>query len=366
MLYLCHAVNIQDEIEEIDDSSSEESQGLYEHHNIKVEKGQVMMRVDKFIMIRVANTTRTKIQNACEAGFVLVNGKPVKSNYRIKPLDEISIVLTVPPRDVEVVPENIPINIVFEDDYIALINKEPGMVVHPAYGNYRGTLVNAMAYHFNNLPKIKTRLNNDVYMERPGLVHRIDKNTSGIIIMAKTELAMVRLAKDFYDRTMDRKYVAIVWGDVKEDAGTITANVGRDLRDRKKMATFPVGGELGKHAVTHYKVLERFGYITVVECKLETGRTHQIRVHFKSIGHPVFNDYEYGGDVILKGINSASYKQFIKNCFELMPRHALHAKTLGITHPISGEKLFFDSEIPDDMQKVIDKWRRYMKDKVLD
>jgi 23S rRNA pseudouridine1911/1915/1917 synthase len=352
--------------EDAEDANSEESYGLYEHHNIKVEKGQVMMRIDKFIMIRVANTTRTKVQHACEAGFVLVNGKSVKSNYRIKPLDEISIVLTVPPRDVEVVPENIPINIVFEDDYIALINKEPGMVVHPGYGNYRGTLVNAMAYHFNNLPKMKTKLTDDVYMDRPGLVHRIDKNTSGIIIMAKTELAMVRLAKDFYDRTMDRKYVAIVWGDLKEDTGTIIGNVGRDLKDRKKMAVFPEGSEHGKHAVTHYKVLERFGYITLVECKLETGRTHQIRVHFKSIGHPIFNDYEYGGDIILKGLNTAKYKQFIKNCFELLPRHALHAKTLGITHPITGEKLFFDSEIPNDMQLVIDKWRKFMKDRNLD
>ncbi len=356
----------EDYIEDVDDPNSEESYGLYEHHNIIVNKGQITMRIDKFIMIRVANTTRTKIQNACGAGFVLVNNKPVKSNYKIKPLDEISIVLTVPPRDVEVVPENIPINIVFEDDYIALINKEPGMVVHPGYGNYRGTLVNAMAYHFNNLPKLKTKLNNDVYMERPGLVHRIDKNTSGIIIMAKTELAMVRLAKDFYDRTMDRKYNAIVWGDLKEDSGTIVGNVGRDLKNRKKMAVFPEGSEHGKHAVTHYKVLERFGYITLVECKLETGRTHQIRVHFKSIGHPVFNDYEYGGDIILKGINSAKYRQFIQNCFEICPRHALHAKTLGITHPITKEKLFFDSEIPDDMQKILEKWRRYMKDKVLD
>ncbi len=357
---------MEDYVEDVDDPNSEESYGLYEHHNIIVNKGQVTMRIDKFVMIRISNTTRTKIQNACDAGFVLVNGKPVKSSYKIKPLDEISIVLTVPPRDVEVVPENIPINIVFEDDYIALINKEPGMVVHPGYGNYRGTLVNAMAYHFNNLPKMKTKLTDDVYMDRPGLVHRIDKNTSGIIIMAKTELAMVRLAKDFYDRTMDRKYNAIVWGDLKEDTGTIIGNVGRDLKNRKKMAVFPEGSEHGKHAVTHYKVLERFGYITLVECKLETGRTHQIRVHFKSIGHPIFNDIEYGGDIILKGLNTAKYKQFVKNSFDLLPRHALHAKTLGITHPISKEKLFFDSEIPNDMQLVIDKWRKYMKDKVLD
>lgn len=353
-------------VEEPDELSGEEEQTLYEHHNIKVEKGQVTMRIDKFIMIRVAHTTRTKIQNACDEGRVLVNGKPVKSNYKTKAFDEISIVLTVPPRDVEVVPENIPLDITFEDDYIVLINKKPGMVVHPAYGNYTGTLVNALAFHFQNLPKTKTKLNNDLYLERPGLVHRIDKNTSGIIIIAKTDLAMTRLAKDFFDRTMDRKYIAICWGDLKEDEGTIVGNVGRDPRDRKKMYVFPPGSEEGKHAVTHYKVIERFGYVTFIECKLETGRTHQIRVHMKSIGHPLFNDNEYGGDIILKGLNTAKYKQFIQNCFELLPRQALHAKTLGITHPISGKKLFFDSEIPADMQAVLDKWRKYMKDKVLE
>lgn len=347
------------EAEEIDEQAQDEEQSLYEHHNIKVAKGQVPMRIDKFIMMTVANSTRTKVQNACDAGFVLVNGKATKSSYKIKPLDEISIVLTVPPRDIEVVPENLPIDIVFEDDYLIVVNKKPGMVVHPGYGNYRGTLVNALAYHFENLPTTRTRLNHDQYMDRPGLVHRIDKNTSGIIIIAKTEVAMTRLAKDFYDRTMDRKYIAICWGDLKQDQGTIIGNVGRDLRNRKVMAVFPEGSEQGKHAVTHYKVLERFGYITVVECKLETGRTHQIRVHFKSIGHPLFNDNEYGGDVILKGLNTAKYKQFVQNCFELLPRQALHAKTLGITHPITKEKLFFDSEIPDDMQQVLEKWRRF-------
>ncbi len=351
---------------EAEDLNLDESHNLYEHHNIKVEKGQEMLRIDKFILTRIANSTRTKIQNSCEAGSVLVNGKPVKSNYRIKPFDEISIVLSVPPRDVEVVPENIPLNIVFEDDYIVLVNKEPGMVVHPAYGNYRGTLVNALAYRFQNLPKTTTKLNNDLYLERPGLVHRIDKNTSGIIIIAKTEMAMVKLAKEFFDRTMHRKYIAIVWGDLKEDTGTITANVGRNLKNRKIMDTFPTDSELGKHAVTHYTVLERFGYLTFIECRLETGRTHQIRVHFKSIGHPLFNDNEYGGDIILKGINSAKYKQFIQNCFQILPRHALHAKTLGITHPASGEKLFFDSEIPNDMQALLDKWRKYVKDKLLE
>lgn len=346
-----------------EDTGSDEEQALFEHHNIKVSKGQVSIRIDKFIMMQVANSTRTKVQNACEAGFVLVNGKPVKSNYKIKPLDEISIMLTVPPRNVEVIPENIPIDIVYEDDYIVLVNKKPGMVVHPAYGNYTGTLVNALAYHFENLPKSRSKLNHDLYLERPGLVHRIDKNTSGILIIAKTELAMTRLSKDFYDRTMDRKYVAICWGDLKEDSGTITANVGRNLKNRKVMDTFPLDSEHGKHAVTHYKVLERFGFITLVECKLETGRTHQIRVHFKSIGHPLFNDNEYGGDQILKGLNTAKYRQFVQNCFEILPRQALHAKTLGITHPITGEKLFFNSEVPDDMLQLLDKWRKFMREK---
>ena len=351
--------------EDGEELSNDEEQSLFEHHNIKITKGQLPIRIDKFLMITLPNTTRTKIQYACEEGLVLVNGKPVKSNYKIKPFDEISIMLTVPKRNVEVIPENIPIDITFEDEFLCIVNKKPGMVVHPAYGNYSGTLVNALAWHFDNLPKTRTKLNNDLYLERPGLVHRIDKNTSGIIIIAKTELAMTRLAKDFFDRTMDRKYLALCWGDLKNDTGTIIGNVGRDLKDRKKMYTFPEGSEHGKHAVTHYKVLERFGYITLVECKLETGRTHQIRVHFKSIGHPLFNDNEYGGDIILKGLNTNKYKQFVQNSFELLPRQALHAKTLGITHPISGEKLFFDSEIPADMQAVIDKWRKYAKDKEL-
>lgn len=338
--------------------NSEEEKELYEHFSLKVDKGQVMMRIDKFLMIRIENATRTKIQNSCDAGSVLVNGKPVKSNYKVKPLDQISIVLAIPPKDVEVKPEDIPINVVYEDDYIVVVNKEPGMVVHPAYGHYTGTLVNALAYRFQNLPTSKTKLTDELSIQRPGLVHRIDKNTSGIILVAKTELAMVKLAKDFFDRNLDRKYVALVWGDVKEDQGTVTVHVGRDLKNRKVMATFPEGDH-GKHAVTHYKVLERFGYVTLIECKLETGRTHQIRVHMKHIGHPLFNDNEYGGDKILKGTAGNKYKQFVENCFELLPRQALHAKTLGITHPITGKFVFFDSEIPDDMQSVIEKWRKY-------
>jgi len=352
--------------EESEELNQEEEQSLFEHHHLQVEKGQVMIRIDKYIMMRIANSTRTKIQNACEAGFVLVNGKAIKSNYKVKPLDEISILLTTPPRSLEVLPENIPINIVYEDDFLVIVNKKPGMVVHPAYGNYTGTLVNALAYHFKNLPTSRSKLNNDLYLDRPGLVHRIDKNTSGILIIAKTEMALTRLAKELYDRTMDRKYIALCWGDLKEDEGSIRANVGRDLKNRKVMATFPEGGEIGKHAVTHYKVIERFGFVTLVECKLETGRTHQIRVHFKSIGHPLFNDNEYGGDAILKGLPTAKYRQFVQNCFELLPRQALHAKSLGITHPESGKKMAFDSNLPDDMESVLEKWRKFSKERTLD
>lgn len=351
---------MKDDFDEVE--TGEEEKELYEHHHITVEKGQVIMRIDKFLMIRVPNVTRTKLQQACDAECILVNNKPVKSNYRIKPLDEISIVMSTPPRDVEVVPENIPINVVYEDDDVCVVNKAPGMVVHPAYGHYTGTLVNALAYRFNNLPTTKTKLTETISINRPGLVHRIDKNTSGIIIIAKTDLAMTRLAKDFFDRNLDRKYIAIVWGDVKEDNGTIICHVGRDLKNRKIMACFP-DGDHGKPAITHYKVLERFGYVTAVECKLETGRTHQIRVHMKHLGHPLFNDSEYGGDKILKGLPSNKYKQFIENCFELLPRQALHAKTLGITHPITKQNLFFNSDIPGDMQQVIDKWRKYNQNK---
>jgi 23S rRNA pseudouridine1911/1915/1917 synthase len=336
---------------------------LYEHHNIKVDKGQVMMRIDKFILTRISNSTRTKIQQGCDAGNVLVNGKPVKSNYKIKPLDEISIRLNVPPRSAEILPENIPLDIVFEDEYLAIINKPPGMVVHPGYGNYTGTLVNALAFHFKNLPGRPQKISETEEFERIGLVHRIDKNTSGIIMIAKTEQAMNQLSKLFFDRNIDRKYIAIVWGDLKEDTGTIIGNVGRDLKNRKVMAVFPEGSEYGKHAVTHWKVLKRFGYLTVIECKLETGRTHQIRVHFKHIGHPLFNDNEYGGDRILKGLNTAKYKQFVENCFALCPRQALHAKTLGFVHPVTSEKMFFDSNLPPDMSLVIEKWENFIKNR---
>ena len=330
----------------------QEDEELFEHYRIAADKGQEPLRIDKFLMNRIENATRTKIQNAAEAGNILVNNKPEKSNYKVKPFDVITIVLAHPPRDKEIKPENIPLNIVYEDDCLVMVNKEPGLVVHPGYGNYSGTLVNGLMYHFKNLPMFKTQ------DPRPGLVHRLDKNTSGIMVLAKNEIALAKLAKQFFDRTTKRTYVALVWGDLKEEEGTITGNIGRNIRDRKKMDVFPEGDQ-GKHAVTHYKVLEKFGYVTMVQCKLETGRTHQIRVHFKYLGHPLFNDELYGGDKILKGTTFTKYRQFIENCFKIMPRHALHAKSLGFVHPDSGKEMFFDSEIPEDMQQVIGKWRVY-------
>ena len=340
---------------------TEEEQDLYEHYRFEIDKGQEPLRIDKFLMNRIQNATRTKIQQAAEAGNILVNEKVIKSNYKVKPKDVITIVFAHPPREIELIPQNIPIKIVYEDNDLVIVNKDPGLVVHPGYGNYKGTLVNALMYHFQNLPRSKGK-DGDI---RPGLVHRIDKNTSGIIVIAKNELSMTKLAKDFFDRKLDRKYVALVWGDFENDEGTITGNIGRNLKDRKKMDVFPEGSEHGKHSITHYKVLERFGYVTLIECKLETGRTHQIRVHMQHIGHSLFNDDTYGGDRILKGTTFAKYKQFIENCFTLMPRHALHAKSLGFTHPITRKKMFFDSELPDDMKAVIEKWRKYSGNKEL-
>jgi len=339
---------------DIVDQDENEQDELYEHHRFDVEKGHMMLRIDKFLMNRMSNVSRNKIQHACEAGNILVNGKVVKSSYKVKPLDQIQIVLPEPVRIHELVPQDLPINITFEDDEFVIINKNPGMVVHPAFGNYTGTLMNALMFHFKNLPASAGN------MDRPGLVHRIDKNTSGLMVIAKTERAMATLAKEFFDRTIERRYLALVWGDFKEDEGTIIGHVGRNLKDRKIMDVFP-SGEQGKHAVTHYKVVERFGYVTLIECKLETGRTHQIRVHMKYAGHPLFNDETYGGDQILKGTTFTRYRQFIDNCFKLMPRHALHAKTLGFIHPTTKEKVFFDSELPQDFTSVLDKWRHYVK-----
>lgn len=333
-------------------SDAEEEQDLYEHHRIEVDKGQGALRIDKFLTSRLEATSRNKIQNAAKAGNILVNNVSIKPNYKVKPGDIISIVLAYPPREIELIPQDIPINVLFEDEHLIVVNKEAGMVVHPGYGNYTGTLVNALVHHFKDLP-----LQNNEQV-KPGLVHRIDKNTSGVLIIAKNELTQTRLAKMFYDRKIDRIYQAIVWGDIKDEEGTITGHIGRSLKNRKVMQVFP-DGEHGKHAITHYKVRERFGYVTFVECKLETGRTHQIRAHFKYIGSPLFNDETYGGDRILKGTTFTKYKQFVTNCFKICPRHALHAKTLAFKHPISGNLLSFEAPLPDDMQKLVEKWRQY-------
>ncbi len=325
---------------------------LFEHHRIVVDKGQQVMRIDKYLVNRMVNTSRSKIQAAAEAGNILVNELAVKSNYKIKPEEVISIVLPHPPRDTEILPEDIPLDVIFEDEHILVINKTAGLVVHPGVGNYTGTLINALYYYFRDLPLFQT---GDM---RPGLVHRLDKNTSGILLIAKTELSLNRLAKQFFDRTTSRKYMALVWGSLDEEEGRIEGHIGRDIKDRKKMTVFSDGSQ-GKPAVTHYKLLERLGYLSLVECRLETGRTHQIRVHFKHIRHPLFNDDTYGGDQILKGTTFTKYKQFVQNCFQVLPRHALHAKSLGFEHPATGEKMFFDSELPEDMKQVIEKWRRY-------
>jgi len=333
---------------EIDEIEEE----LFEHFRFDVPKGQLLLRIDKFLMNLIPNATRNKIQNAATAGDIYVNDVPVKSNYRVKPLDVVRIMLMHPPFENRVDPENIPLDIVYEDDTLLLINKPAGFVVHPGHGNYTGTLVNALAYHFDNLPMNSS--------ERPGLVHRIDKDTTGLLVIAKTEAAMTHLAKQFEAKTSEREYVAMVWGTVKEDEGTIEGNIARHVKDRMQMSVFE-DPTIGKHAVTHYKVLERFGYVTLVSCILETGRTHQIRVHMKHIGHPIFNDERYGGNLILKGTTFTKYKQFIDNCFKVLPRQALHAKTLGFIHPTSGEMMRFDTELPQDMQDCIEKWRNYSK-----
>jgi 23S rRNA pseudouridine1911/1915/1917 synthase len=334
------------------EDSPELEDELYEHFRFEVPKGQLLLRIDKFLMNLIPNATRNKIQQAATNGDIYVNDVPVKSNYKVKPLDLVRILLSHPPFENRVDPENIPLDIVYEDDALLLINKPPGLVVHPGHGNYTGTLVNALAYHFENLPMNSS--------ERPGLVHRIDKDTSGLLVIAKTEAAMTHLAKQFEAKTSEREYIAIVWGNVKEDEGTIEGNIARHVKDRMQMAVF-ADPEIGKPAVTHYKVLERFGYVTMVSCILETGRTHQIRVHMKHIGHPLFNDARYGGDLILKGTTFTKYKQFIDNCFKILPRQALHAKTLGFVHPMTGEMMRFDTELPDDMKELIEKWRGYSK-----
>ena len=333
-------------------ADAEMNEDLFEHHKIIVDKGQEFLRIDKFLSDRLPNSTRNKIQQAANSGNIVVNGKEVKPNYKVKPFDEISIVLPYPPREKELVPENIPLDIVYEDDTLLVLNKPPNMVVHPGYSNYSGTLVNALIYHFQNLPEA------DGNEGRPGLVHRLDKNTTGLMVIAKTEEALSHLAKQFFDRTSDRRYQALVWGDVEEEEGRIEGNIWRSEKDRKVMDVYPEG-DVGKTAVTNFKVLKRFTYVTLVEYKLDTGRTHQIRIHSKWVGHPLFNDPEYGGNRILKGTNFSKYKQFVENCFSILPRQALHAKTLSFTHPKTGKWMEFNSELPEDMQEVIDRWDRY-------
>ncbi len=332
---------------------SEPEEALFEHFRFEVPKGQGLMRIDKYLQLQIPNISRNKLQNAADSGQVLVNETPVKSNYKVKPDDVIRIVLSHPPFEHKIIPEEIPLDIVYEDEALVVINKPPGLVVHPGHGNYTGTLVNALAYHYGN----RLPLNSS---ERPGLVHRIDKDTSGLLVVAKTEQAMTYLAKQFEEKTSEREYVALVWGNVVDDAGTIEGNIARHVRDRMQMAVFE-DPEVGKHAVTHYRVLERFGYVTLVSCQLETGRTHQIRVHMKHIGHTLFNDERYGGNAILKGTTFTKYKQFVENCFKVLPRQALHAKTLGFMHPVTNEFMRFDSEIPQDLIECIDKWRTYSK-----
>jgi 23S rRNA pseudouridine1911/1915/1917 synthase len=330
----------------------DEENDLYEHHRLVVDKGQGLMRLDVFLTGRLENVTRNRIQNALHAGNILVNSKAAKPNYRVKPNDVITIVLTTPPREFELIPENIPFNLVYEDDDVLIVNKEAGMVVHPGHGNFTGTLLNALVYYFNEKQDGKNN--------RPLLVHRIDKDTSGLLLVAKNELAQTHLAREFFNHTIERRYHALVWGDVEKDEGTITGNLARSIPDRRVMTVYE-DGETGKHAVTHYKVLQRFGYVTLIECRLETGRTHQIRAHMRYLGHPLFNDEKYGGNEIVKGTTFSKYKQFIQNCFSLLPRQALHAKTLGFVHPTNGRIIQFNSELPPDMQALIDKWERYTR-----
>jgi 23S rRNA pseudouridine1911/1915/1917 synthase len=328
-----------------------DEQDLFEHLRVVVDKGQSLLRIDKFLMHRVENASRNRIQNAIEVGNVLVNDKVIKASYRVKPQDVISVVLPHPPRDTEVYPENLPIEIIYEDNDVLIVNKAAGMVVHPGYNNYTGTLVNALVYHFNQLPTLP---GND---GRPGLVHRIDKDTSGLLLISKNERSMNYLAKQFYDHTINRKYIALAWGDIEQD-GTVSGYIGRSVNDRRVMSIYD-DPEKGKWAVTHYKVLERMGYVTLIECKLETGRTHQIRAHMKHIGHPLFSDAMYGGDKILKGTVFSKYRQFVDNCFEIMPRQALHAQSLGFLHPSLKKDIYFEAPLPDDFKGVLAKWRKY-------
>jgi 23S rRNA pseudouridine1911/1915/1917 synthase len=340
------------EEEILQDDNAEE---LYERRSFTIDRGQEPMRIDKWLHMHLEGSTRNKIQKAIEAGFLTVNGKNEKSNYRIRPGDEILLLSLINPETTDVKPEKMDLDIVFEDDAVLVINKKPNMVVHPGVGNYTGTLLNGIAYHLKEQnPNV-----NDDDLPRYGMVHRIDKNTTGLIVIAKTPEAAAHLAKQFAAHTVKRRYTALVWGDMEQDEGTIVAHIGRHERFRKMFAAYPEG-DVGKHAITHYKVLERLNYVTLVQCVLETGRTHQIRVHMKHIGHTLFNDFEYGGDRILKGTIYTKYKQFVDNCFEVCPRCALHAQILGFIHPTTNEEILFESELPNDMKNVIEKWRNYV------
>ena len=332
----------------------ENSNSLFEHFSFTVDKGQTPLRIDKYLMNFVENATRTKIQAAAKSGSIQVNGNVVKSNYKVKPKDEIKVLFEFPPNENELLPENIELNIVYEDKELVVVNKPAGMVVHPGHGNYSGTLINALIYHFKHLPNNSSN--------RPGLVHRIDKETSGLLVIAKTETAMIDLSEQFAKKTSSREYIALVWGNVKEDSGTINEHIGRNPKNRLQNIVFTGDDiEKGKPAITHYKVLNRYGYVTLVSCTLETGRTHQIRVHMKHIGHTIFNDSRYGGDMILKGTTFTKYKQFVENCFKILPRQALHAKTLGFKHPKTKEYISFDSKAPDDIKECLEKWDSYAK-----
>lgn len=333
---------------------NEENSSLYEHYSFTAEKGQSPLRIDKYLMNFVENATRNKIQAAAKSGNIFVNGIPVKSNYKVKANDIIKVLFEHPPHENLLIAEDIAIDVIYEDEDLLVVNKPAGMVVHPGHGNYSGTLINALIFHFDNLPNNSS--------ERPGLVHRIDKDTSGLLVVAKTEIAMTHLSSQFKNKTSEREYVAIVWGDVKEDEGTIEGHIGRHPKNRlQNIVYLGEDKDKGKPAVTHFKVLERLGYVTLVTCKLETGRTHQIRVHMKHIGHTLFNDERYGGNLILKGTTFTKYKQFVDNCFKILPRQALHAKTLGFEHPKTGEFLRFETPIPEDMQNCIEKWKDYSK-----
>lgn len=337
---------------------------LFQHFELHVDLGQAPLRLDKFLFQRLSHTSRTKIQYACEEGLVKVNQSSKKSNYRIKPGDDIRIFLPHPPRIIDIIPEEIPLDIRYEDDYLIMVNKPAGMVVHPAYGHYSGTLVNALLFHFQHLPVQSQLVSGDLKLERPGLVHRIDKNTSGILLIAKTEHAMMRLARLFYEHDLDRRYIALCWGVLPQNSGTLTYRVGRDLKNRKRMCGFAEDSEFGKSAITHYQVLKRYSYLTLVECRLETGRTHQIRVHFKTLGFPLFGDAEYGGDVILRGLNTAAYRQFVKHQLELLPRQALHARSLGIKHPFTQQVLTIEAELPEDFKTCLNRWDDFEQERL--